>query len=109
MDEGQFRSQDPRNSVPTAYQSGTHAQNVDDRRPPAESDWVREFLRLDIIKGGDHIMKFDGTNPEKFSTWYEEFECNMVAAGLNRYPREVIIALRRHTDKRPRKFFLSHS
>ena len=87
------------------HASGNHG---DIPRPPAQSDGVREFLRLEIMKGGGSMMKFDGSKPDQFWIWYEEFESNIIAAGLSAFPREVIIALRVHTELRPRDIVVSH-
>ena len=63
---------------------------------------------MELMRGGSNLATFDGTKPEDFWSWYEEFQSNISRAGLHEFPREVILALRTHTAKRPREVVVSY-
>ena len=72
-------------------------------RPPIQSESVREYMRVELMKGGDPHLKFDGTNPDDFWGWHDEITRKLSAAGFDIYPVDTIHALRVHTDKRPKE------
>ena len=88
-----FSSQGPRMSSCIEEQCG---------RAPLRNEAVREQLRIDLMKGNPHLT-FDGSNPEGFWGWHDELIDKFSAAGFDPYPREIIRALRVHTDKRPKQ------
>ena len=90
--EGQPLSLGPRMSSNVEFQRGG---------APLYNEAVREQLRIELMKGNPHLT-FDGSNPEDFWGWYEELTDKFSAAGYDPYPREIIRALRVHTDKRPK-------
>ena len=78
------------------------------RRAPIQSEAVREYMRMDLLKGDNVHLQFDGTNPEDFWGWHEEINNKLTAAGFDPYPMEVIHALRVHTNKRPKELVTSY-
>ena len=76
-------------------------------RAPLHNEAVREQLRIELMKGNPHLT-FDGSNPEDFWGWHDELMDKFSAAGFDPYPREIIRALRVHTDKRPKQLVTAY-
>ena len=76
-------------------------------RAPIRNEAVREQLRVELMRGNPHLT-FDGTKPEEFWGWHDEISSKFIAAGFESYPRDMIQALRVHTDKRPRQTIVAY-
>ena len=73
------------------------------RRPPLQSEVLREQMRLELMRGENRHLIFDGTRPEDFWGWHDQLQSKLHAAGFHVYPTDSIHALLSHTEKRPRE------